>query len=361
MPSPVLHAALPLITLLAIGCTSDKNADEDTGPQGIALLGGNTHAPGDLLITTIIDGLDMPRDAAFNPEADDELWIIDDGAGEMVVVSGANTADQSDRGVKSSGSTHFFARPAALAFGDTGTLATAQDEDEITQSTTPADFMGPTLWPSDLSDFDAGHGSHLDMLHNTPNGVGIAWETENVYWIFDGYHGSLTRYDFGGDHGQGGSDHSDGEIARYAEGELGYQDDVSSHLAYDADSGLLYAADTENGRILVLDTTSGEDGGGYRPNYDGADQYRVENTDTWALIEEPDLTQPSGLEIHDGVIYVSDYASGTIFAFDLDGEVIDWLDTGLGEESLMGMSFHPDGSLYVVDSEGGAIHRIATK
>ena len=201
--------------------------------------------------------------------------------------------------------------------------------------------MGPTLWPSDLDDFDAGHGSHLDMLHNSPNGVGIAWETDNVYWIFDGYHESLTRYDFARDHGQGGADHSDGEVIRYIEGEVGYEDDVSSHLVYDPDTALLYAADTANGRITVLDTASGELGSRIGPNYDGIDQYEADDADFWTLIEEPDLTKPSGLEIHEYIIYVSDYASGTIFAFDLDGEVVDWLDTGLGEDTLMGMAFHP--------------------
>ena len=221
--------------------------------------------------------------------------------------------------------------------------------------------MGPTMWPSDLSDFDAGHGSHLDMLHNSPNGVGIAWEAENTYWIFDGYHQSPTRYDFGGDHGQGGADHSDGEIARYLEGEVGYEDDVSSHLLYDSATGFLYAADTANGRVIVLDTTSGEDGSNVGPNYDGADQYEVNAPEFWTLIEEADLSKPSGLEILDEVIYVSDYASGTIFAFDLDGELVDWLDTGLGENTLMGMAFHPDGSLYLADSAGGTIQRLAVQ
>jgi len=353
--------SLITFSLLLTGCSGKDEPAEDSGPAGVSILGGYSHALESVSLTEIAGGLDMPRDLAFNPEVADELWVTNDSAEDMIVFSNINTDSQSDEDYRSSGSTHFFARPAALAFGESGTLATAQDEDEITQATTPADFMGPTLWPSDLDDFDAGHSSHLDMLHNSPNGVGIAWEAENVYWIFDGYHGSLTRYDFGDDHGQGGADHSDGEIARYIEGEVGYEDDVSSHLLYDATTSLLYAADTANGRITVLDTTSGDDGSRISPNYDAADQYEVDDADFWTFAEETDLSKPSGIEMHEDVIYVSDYATGSIFAFDLDGEVIDWLDTGLGADTLMGMAFHPDGSLYMVDSAGGAIFRLAVE
>ena len=35
--------------------------------------------------------------------------------------------------------------------------------------------MGPTLWDGNLNIYDGGHASHLDMLHNSPNGAGIAW------------------------------------------------------------------------------------------------------------------------------------------------------------------------------------------
>ena len=353
---------LPVLTLLLTACSgSAVDAEGDDGPDGLSLLGSYTHTADSVSVTEILSGLELPRDLAFNPEVDDELWITDDDAGEMVIISGTNTDAQSDDGYKSSASGHFFARPAALAFGASGTLATAHDEDEPTQSTTPDDFMGPTLWTSNLDYFDAGHGGHLDMLHNSPNSTGIAWQEENIYWVLDGYHGSLTRYDFHSDHGEGGSDHSDGEIARFVEGELDYVGDVSSHLVYDADTALLYVTDTASGRILVLDTTSGEEGSGIGPNYDGADQYAVEDADLWALIEGGDLVSPSGLELYEDTLYVSDHATGIIYGYSLDGELLDWLDTGLGEESLMGMAFHPDGSLYVTDAAGGRILRIAAQ
>ena len=64
--------------------------------------------------------------------------------------------------------------------------------------------MGPALWPSSLSHFaienqNTGNGllgSHIDMLHGSPYGVGIAHDYDNVYWYNDGYYGELVRYDF---------------------------------------------------------------------------------------------------------------------------------------------------------------------
>ena len=168
---------------------------------------------------------------------------------------------------------HFIARPAAIAFGANGNFTSAQEEDGYTQPDTPYDFMGPTMWSSQLNLFNSGHSSHLDMLHNSPNSVGVAWETDNVYWIYDGYHGSLTRYNFNQDHGPGGTDHSDGVVYRYADGQLGYEEGVPSHLVYE--NGMLYAADTENNRIVVLNTQTGSLGGNIEPNYDGTVQRMV--------------------------------------------------------------------------------------
>ena len=88
--------------------------------------------------------------------------------------------------------------------------------------------MGPALWPSSLDHFavenqnneDGLLGSHIDMLHESPYGVGIAHDYDNVYWYNDGYYGELVRYDFMMDHDTGGHDHSDGVVQRYSEIQL---------------------------------------------------------------------------------------------------------------------------------------------
>ena len=42
-----------LITLLIAGCNTDKDTPEDTGPEGVSLLGGYTHSLDGLSLTEI--------------------------------------------------------------------------------------------------------------------------------------------------------------------------------------------------------------------------------------------------------------------------------------------------------------------
>ena len=98
------------------------------------------------------------------------------------------------------------------------------------------------------------------MLHNSPNAAGIAWEKDNAYWVFDGMHGSLTRYDFNSDHGPGGTNHRDGIVARFVEGKVSHEPGVPSHMVYRADTLQLYVADTGNSRIAILETSTGNIG-----------------------------------------------------------------------------------------------------
>jgi sugar lactone lactonase YvrE len=192
------------------------------------------------------------------------------------------------------------------------------------------------------------------MLHNSPNGAGIAWEKDNVYWVADGYHGSLTRYDFQSDHGPGGSDHTDGIVTRYVEGQFSYVSGVPSHMELDRESGTLYVADTGNNRIALLDISTGTRGATIHPNYDGSEQYYMDGAllETWIDGEANGLVQPSGLALADDRIYVTDNATARITAFDMDGVRLDYLDLGsmMGEHALMGIEVAPDGSLYVVDA-----------
>lgn len=355
-----MHRAL--ISIVFLAACSGQADDQEVPTSGLPLLGDGTHTLADGAMRTIAtsaEALATPRDLAFHPEVEGQLWVVNNGDHSMTLLSDAGTDAQSSRHWRDSFSgAHFLAKPAALAFGASGSLATIHDEDEKTQSMTPTDFMGPTLWTSDPEEFDGGHEGHLDMLHNSPNGTGIAWETDNVYWVFDGYHSSITRYDFQSDHGLGGTDHSDGIVHRFVEGEVAYADGVSSHLVFDAETALLYVADTGNGRIAVLDTTTGEEGSRITPDYDGGRQRSWDGAEIWTLTDE-ELVAPSGLEIHDDLLWVTDNATSRILAYDLDGTLIDWVDTGLPEGALMGIAFGPEGDLFLVDAAGDQVLAIS--
>lgn len=342
----------------------------DTGgmPSGVPVLGDGEDSLDAVELTTVVEssaGLDGPRDIAFNPESPDQLWIVNRNDHSTVVVSKTGTSSQSSTKYDGANSRHFLAKPAALAFGQPGRMATAQQENKKTQPMTPPDFMGVTLWSTDLSTFNAGHTGHLDMLHNSPLASGIAWEEKNAYWVFDGSHGAISRYDFHMDHGPGGTDHKDGEVRRYLDGQLKVKEGVVAHVDLDRDTGLLYIADTGNQRILELDTNTGNVGGAISPNYDGSDQKYVLGAESRTLVDgsKIGLKRPAGLELEGDRLFVSDNETSTIFAFDKEGEQLDSLDLSdrISEGGTMGMAFDDKGQLYVVNADDDTVLRIAPK
>lgn len=314
----------------------------------------------DLVREDVLEGLARPRDLAFDRLALDNLWVVEQGTESVTVARDFYGEREVLRFDDDQTGPHFLARPSGIAFGRNGAMATIHDTDERTQGEngTPPDFMGPTLWTADLVDFDGGHMGHLDMLHNSPLGMGIAWERDNVYWVFDGYHGAITRYDFQGDHGLGGSDHTDGIIARYLEGEVARDPDgTPSHLWFDPDRHELFIVDTGNNRILALDVGSGARGADTSPNYDGCEQYRVDGA-AWRVVldgAEAGMERPSGIDGRDGVIFVSD-AGGAVFALTPDGDVLDALELG---RPVNGIAFDKGGRLFLVDPVAGVVERIA--
>lgn len=348
-------------------------------PVGLPVLGSGSHDRAMVIIDVLAsadEGLSTPTDVAVNPNQPDTLWVTNYDLNAITILSGDDYGDA--RTPTSGGANHFLVDPMALAFADDGSFATIHDTDELTQgNATPPDFMGPVLW-DDKSNYDGGHGSHRDMLHNSPLGGGMAWEDDNVYWVVDGYNSALTRYDFGMDHGYGGADHSDSEVARYVEGEIARVEGTPSHADYDRGTSLLYVADTDNGRIAVLDTTTGTRGGAVTPNYDGGEQYEMTGASLDPLvsggsvqvvltekgeptIEPRSFTQPAGLELHEGLLYVTDHATSTILAFDLQGQLVDWLPLDRPAGSLGGIDVLPDGALVVTDLEADELIRIRVR
>ncbi len=369
-PTPTMDAA---VATGDTAVTPDSGATPDTGPAGLAVLGNGTHSADAVSIRTIATGDDTlatPRDVAFNPETPRELWVLNYADSSMTIIRNAGAADQNADNRAGPQHTHFMSHPSSLAFGAPGMLATAHEEDQPTQGPverggTPGNFMGPTLWLSGYDEFDGGHASHIDMLHNSPNAVGIAWEVDNAYWVVDGAHHSLTRYDFRMPHEPGGTDHSGAVVRRFVENEIGYVEGVSAHAEFDHERGLLYFADPGNHRVGSLDPSNGTMTTTITPNYDGSSQRRMMEASTVTLFDgnTVGMATPSGLALHGGRLYVTDNARSRIYAITLQGQVVDWLDLSATVEAggLQGITLDEEGRIYVADSVGDRVIEVAPR
>lgn len=310
--------------------------------------------------------LAKPTGLGFNPMRPDELWIANRGDDSFTVLVGVGTP--AEEVVRLYDKTHHFGENmSSLSFGDNDAFGTCQESDNTYNGQAPPnDFMGPALWPADRELFVAEDavqqlGPHLDMLHSTPWCMGIAWERDNRYWTFNGDRGSIDMMDFKEPHPPGGDDHSDGEKLRLLDGALSRVPGVPGNMIMDAETGWLYVADTGNRRVLAVNTASGTMGAKIYANMDpGTTFFHLDDVESKELVSAHSgaLEQPSGLAIAGGVLYVGDYATGLIHAFDMDGAPLATLDTGRGEEAIMGLAVSPDGALLFVDNAAGEIVRV---
>ncbi len=217
--------------------------------------------------------------------------------------------------------------------------------------------MNPAIFATKTPD---GLGSHVDMLHSSPLCRGIAHVSANKFWVFNAYDKALDLYDFRAPHEPGGDDHSDGSTYRYALGKVkGATDGTSSHVAYDADDKFLYVADTGNARVVRFDTTKGKKNGDLpRISEPLEDEGIMTGTDVEVVVEAGMLQKPSGIELKDGLVYVTDAATSMFHVFDKTGAMIRSLSTGLPADSLSGFTFGPDGKVWFTDRVGGRVLRI---
>jgi sugar lactone lactonase YvrE len=384
-----------------LGCGSDpisKPDDPPSDPTGRSpaevaeAIGRGDGSPGSVRLEVVFEpvsvsraggpALMMPTALDWNPVASDELWItlVEDSVeapctpsdsagctaleGRMGVVHGASSAAPESEVVSDGTGWHFLRRPMGIAFAPPGRrqfLCTCGEARTANYTDEEVPYNGPVLWDANRSIFGATpspgmNGTHVDMLHATPYCMGVASEQANVFWVFNGDAGSFDRYDFNLPHDPGGEDHSDGEIWRYGEGELARVPGVPSGMAYDERRRQLFVADSGNGRLVALDTASGFEDGDITAYETMPTHVRMSG----AVIRDvmTGLEVPSGLTLHEGVLFVVEHGASRIVALEPSGNVLRELDTGLPANSMGGVSLGPDNKAYITDIVTGSVYRI---
>ncbi len=372
-------ALIPFLVLpiVLVACTNEE-PDEAQEQAGVAVLGNQSNSLERVnidVIATSDDKLDLPRDLAFDPETPGRLWVVNQADDSVTIVNDAGLTSQTTENLLDPYAVHFMDEVSSISFGQPGTFGTCQESrNTYNGQGGPNDFMGPTLWSSDLDVFATSNpdavdylsdmyntyvdlGSHLDMQHETPLCTGIAWERDNRYWTFDGINQTIDMVDFNADHGVGFDDHSDGVTAAYDSGGITYTEGISNHMVFDQDTAMLYVSDPANGRVMVLDTTAGIRGRDLPINEPLTEHYAMDGVAATEFIVG--LNTPSGLALQSGVLFVADYKTGTVYAFDLDSGVqIDSLATG---RAVMGITAPYPDELWLTDPIANEVIRITPR
>lgn len=321
-------------------------------------------------IATSAQGLNAPHDLDFVPGRPGECWVLNketDG-GSVVLLFNAGKAEQTHQFRRDSHNEHFMARATAIAFGANDFFGTAQ---EIIATTPGATFMGPALWNSDTTVFARMHqnnwvngqllGSHIDMLHQSPYGMGIAHDNANVYWYFDGYNNNICKYDFATPHGVGEDDHSDGKIHRYTDVTVTRKPNVPSHMVVDKANSWLYYADAGSGRVMRMKTTSGTIGGNLTPPQTSGEPLAEYKAVTGATKEimVSGLTSPCGVDYRNDRLVVSDYATGNIYLYNTTTVPATLVGTIItGGPGVMGVRMQNDNKIWFVNATTNKLYRI---
>ncbi len=390
---------MALVISLALGaCSSSSLPDDGAGSGGNAgSAGGGSLTPtprakylGEGTLETVgLFEVFIPQTRvklsatalAFNRAVPGELWVAlrqfpsgkpcteadDSGCaalpGVMAVVTEATSSAPQAELKEDGNSWHFMRRPTAMAWGDGPLFASCGEAYTDNFEDIPVPYAGPVLWSSDPTIFGveptAGqNGTHLDMLHETPYCMGIAWERDNAYWAVNGDAGSLDRYDFHAPHQIGGEDHADGEVYRYAKGEFLRVPEVPSHAAWDTARQLVYLADTGHGRIISVDPSTATRVGDIATYEELHGSGEMGGATVTELVPAGALEQPSGLYFANDRLFVTDNATSRIHVFDTSGNELESLDTGLPAGSLAGITLGPDEKIYFTDMLTGRVHAV---
>lgn len=326
-------------------------------------------------IETLLDPggiVTSPVDLDFHPDTinrPDELWVLNQGTeqtgGHTVVFNNINTAQPRSRKIQDGNAWHFMALASSMAFGSNGNWATAQDIQDANHS--GGAFTGPALWSSDTTVYGVignpptaqTNGSRIDVCHQSPYGKGIAYETDNVYWLMDGYLGTLKRYDFKKLRAPGELGNYDTEVAVYTDFSFTMDTELPAHIVIDENQKWLYGCDTKGKNVFRIDITSGS----YEKDLSTVTSeplgaYEAFTGHTQEVLFTENLDRPVGIDIQGDRLIVSDFGLAELILYDLQnmeevGRISLKSITGIG---VKGVKIGAQHKIYICDDGNDQVH-----
>ncbi len=318
------------------------------------------------------NSLTAPHDIDFVPGRPNEFWVLNKEAngGSVVIFFNAGQPNQFSQFRRDSHNDHFMARAVAIAMGENNEFVSAQEIKNTASSSST--FMGPALWSSDTSIFARLHqnnwvvgqllGSHIDMLHQSPFGMGVAYDHTRVYWYFDGHNGNICKYDFAIPHGVGEDDHADGKIHRYTDVTVTRKPNMPSHMALDKANNWLYIVDGGANRVIRMKTNTGTVGANLSVPATGGEplaEYKAVTGATVEVLISSGLTAPCGIDYRNGRLIVSDNANGNILMYDVTTSTPQLKGTfNTGAAGVMGVRIDNNNKIWFVNNTTQKLMRI---
>lgn len=366
------------VSLVLISCKDESVEPEPTEEQNFTVIpefySSQGLEPTFQLIAKGSNRVRKPKDLDFQKVEGrkGELWVMNYGTensgGSTVTISNAGKTNQTEEYRQDGNAWHFMVLPTAIAFSENGDWGTSSGI--LDANRRGVNFTGPSMWPGDMSIYaQVGfpptsqiNGSHLDMVHQSPLAMGMCAVQGNEYFVFDGFHGNLTYYDFGIGHPPGGHDHSDASVIHYPEVELkrdptGY---LVGHMEMDAERKWLYVVDTDRQRVLKVNTKSGTNQRGSsiaQMHGEPLQFYGEKKGVEWKVLAKDNLQKPCGLAINENRLFISDNETNEIICFDTEsGNELGRIEVQADE--LMGICIGPEGHLWYVDYGSSEVFKV---
>lgn len=319
-----------------------------------------------IVIGNASDEINNPTDLDFHPVLSDyQLWITNKGTmasgGSTVTFWDAGKPDQTSLWKQDGNAWHFMLLPTSIAFSENTNFATGVGAQDANHS--GGTFTGPTLWSSDMDIYgepSGGNGSHIDMLHQSPYTMGVCADEHNAFYAFCDWHGHIHYYDFQKDHGPGNDDHADGIVRKYTDFSIEkINENLPCHITLDKEKIWLFIVDAGNGRIMKLNTTTGNIIDDWAPTNEPLEESTsVVGCEYYEIVTEG-LIEPVGISVIDNYMLVSDHANGDIIIYDhTTVPAVELKRLHTGRTGLMGITLGPDGHIWFVDQDENELVRV---